>query len=238
VTAIPLDDFFAQMEALLANRIDAATCEQVLGRSPSGTERFGLYVKLVDRQQQAALTGLFRATLVAAATWDRARSDELRAGFLRAHPPAHWSPTACVAPFADYLEHHGAPADVIELADFARTRHDVLRAPAGDAAGLAVRHYVHAVHEFTVAVERGEIDAGRPRPCPSTWLFGRDQISTRLVMVRPSVPLLVALYSLEHGAPAEGMPAVEPDDLARAVEFLDEQRLLSASALDRLRART
>lgn len=237
MTSVPLDEFFAQMAALLAGHTDAATCERVLGPSPSGTERFGLYRKLVDRQQQASLSGLYRATLVAAASWDRARSDELRAGYLRDHPPGHWSPTVCAAPFADYLEAHGAPADVVELADYARTRHEVLRAPTGDGtAGVAVRHYLHAVHEFTVGVERGELHAGRPAASPSTWLFGRDQLTAKLVMVVPTLPILVALHRIEHGERFEALPAIAPDDLARAVEFLGEQRVLSAGALERLRA--
>lgn len=237
MTAVPLDQFFAQMAELLAGRTDAASCERVLGRSPSGTERFGLYATLVDRQQRAALRSLYRAALVAATAWDRDRTDELCARYLREHPPGHWSPTACAAPFADFIELHGAPPDVIELADYARTRHDVLRAPAGTGtSSLAVRHYSHAVHEFTVAIERGEIETGRPAPTPSTWLFGRDQETAKLVMLVPTLPILVALHRLEHGA----VPTITiaPTDLARAVQFLGDHRLLSTEALDRLRAAT
>ncbi len=231
-----LDTFFAEMAELLAGRRTAAQCESVLGPSPSGTDRFGIYAKLVDRQQQGALESLYRAALVASASWDRARTDELRAGFLRSSPPAHWSPAAVAAPFADYLEAHGAPTDVIELADFARTRHDVLRAPASDGiAGLAVRHYTHDVHGFIVAVERGERTTGRPAVVPSTWLFGRHRVTAKLVLVVPSLAVLVALLLVEDQAWSTDLPAIDRTEVATAIGFLAEQALLSERTLDRLR---
>lgn len=230
-----LDAFFAEMAELLAGRRTAAQCEAVLGRSPSGTERFGIYAKLVDRQQQGALESLYRATLVASASWDRARTKELREGYLRAEPPAHWSPTVVAAPFADYLEAHGAPVDVIELADYARTRHDVLRAPVSEGiGGLAVRHYTHAVHEFTIAVERGE-HTGRPEATPSTWLFGRDR-AAKLVMVVPSLAMLVALQLVEDKAWSAELPPVERTEVTAAVDFLLAHELLSEVVVGRLRA--
>ena len=237
MTPVTLDVFFAEMAELLSGRRTAAQCETVLGRSPSGTDQFGVYAKLVDRQQQGAIASLYGAALVAAASWNRSRADELRAGYLREAPPSHWSPTAVAAPFADYLETHGAPVDVIELADYARTRHEVLRAPVSDGiAGLAVRHYTYAVHEFTVAVERGEQVAGRPSATPSTWLFGRHRETAKLVMVVPSLATLVALQLVEDGAWSADLPAIERTDVATAVGFLDEHGLLSQVAIGRLRA--
>ena len=233
MSAVGLDVFFAQMAELLAGRRTAAQCESVLGPSPSGTSRFGVYATLVDRQQRAALDSLYRAALVAAMAWDRSRAEELRAGFLRTAPPEHWSPTVVAAPFADYLEAHGAPTDVIELADFSRTRHEVLRAPASDGiGGLAVRHYTHGVRDFTSAVERGERATGRPEAVPSTWLFGRHRETANLVLVIPSLPVLVALQILDDGAWSPGLPAVERTEVANALAFLYEQGLLSKVAVD------
>ena len=71
MSTVGLDVFFAEMAELLAGRRTAAQCEAVLGPSPSGTSRFGVYATLVDRQQRAALDSLYRAALVAATAWDR-----------------------------------------------------------------------------------------------------------------------------------------------------------------------
>ncbi len=231
-----LDTFFAEMAELLAGRKTAAQCETVLGRSPSGTERFGVYAKLVDRQQQGALESLYRAALVASASWHRARTGEMRAGYLQTEAPAHWSPTVVALRFADYLEAHDAPTDVVELADYARTRHEVLRAPASDGiGGLAVRHYTHAVHEFTLAVERGDTTAGRPAAAPSTWLFGRHRDTAKLVMVVPSLAILVALQLVEEPVWSTELPQVDRGEVAAALAFLEEHALLSQIALHRVR---
>jgi len=236
VSAVGLAVFFAEMAELLAGRRTAAQCEAVLGPSPSGTSRFGVYATLVDRQQRAALDSLYRAALVAATAWDRSKAEELRAGYLRTAPPAHWSPTVVAAPFADYLEAHGAPTDVVELADFSRTRHDVLRAPLGDGiSGLAVRHYTHAVRDFTIAVERGERATGRPDATPSTWLFGRHRETASLVLVVPSLAVLVALQIIEDRGWSPELPAVERTEVASAVTFLFDHGLLSNVAVDTVR---
>ncbi|CAN5855609.1 hypothetical protein BH11MYX3_BH11MYX3_19820 [soil metagenome] len=237
MTPVALDVFFAEMAELLAGRRTPAQCEAVLGPSSSGTARLGIYTKLVERQQQGAIESLYRATLVAAGSWNRARTDELRARYLREAPPAHWSPTVVAAPFADYLEAHGAPADVVELADYARTRHDVLRAPDSEGiAGLAVRHYTYGVHEFTGAVERGERTSGRPEARSSTWLFGRHRTTAKLVMIVPSLAMLVALQLVEERAWCADLPPVTRSDVAAAASILADQLLLSEVALGHLRA--
>jgi hypothetical protein len=237
VTAVALEGFFAEMSALLSGQRSAAACEAVLGPSPSGTERLALYVKLVERQHQAALDSLFRAALVAAATWDRARTNELRASFFRAVPPAHWSPATVAAPFAAYLAAQGAPADVVELADFALVRHEVLRAPLSDAVdGLAVRHYTHAVREFTLGVDTGEITAGRPAPTASTWLLARHRATAELVLIVPSLATLVALQVIADGAWSPELPPVARSEVAEAAQFLFAQGVLAERGVEIVRA--
>ena len=232
MTSPNLDIFFAEMAELLAGRKIVAQCEAVLGQSPSGSQRFGGYAMLVDRQQRGVVDSFFRAAMVAAASWDARRCDELRQEFLQAHPPTHWSPSEVAAPFADYLEAQGAPVDVIELADFARTRHQVLTAPLADGiAGLAVRHYTHAVKEFTIGVELGEILFGRPAATHATWLFGRHREHANLVLVSPSLPALVALQLIEDQVWTNELPDVDRSKVAHEVHFLAAQGLLSDAAV-------
>lgn len=237
MSAVSLDVFFAEMAELLAGRRTAAQCEAVLGPSSSGTERFAVYAKLVARQQRATLETFYRAALVAATTWDRARAEALRAEYFRAAPPGHWSPAVVAAPFAEYLEAQRAPTDVVELADFSKTRHEVLRAPDSDGIeGLAVRHYTHAVREFTAAVEGGERSTGRPDATPSTWLLGRHRETASLVLVVPSLATLIALQLVEDRAWSPELPPVDRTEVASAATFLFEQGLLSDVALTTLRA--
>ncbi len=237
MTAVPLDVFFAEMSELLAGRRSAAECEAVLGPSSSGTERFGVYATLVDRQQRGAIDALFRATLVAACSWDVTRCEALRVGYLRSCPPQHWSPTIVAAPFADYLEAHGAPVDIVELADFARTRHEVLRAPSGQGIeGLAVRHYTHAVREFTLAVERGEVTAGRPVATPTTWLLGRHRETADLVLIVPSLATLVALQVIDDRTWWAELPPIDRTEVIDAAAFLFSQGVVSEAALAAVRA--
>ena len=236
MTTTPLVRFFAEMAELLAGRRSAAECEQVLGPSPSGTARFAMYRKLVDRQQRGALESLYRAVLVAADTWDPRRSESLRAEFLSAFPPAHWSPSTVAAPFADFLIASAAPVDLVELADFARTRLDVLRAAArDDVAALAVRHYTHAVHEFTLQVEREGLTAGRPRSGPTTVVLGRHRETADLVLVTPTLATLVALQLSEEGEWSAELPPVERSDVRGAAELLFEQGLIPEAVLTRIR---
>ncbi len=236
MTTTSLDVFFAEMAELLAGRKTAAQCEAVLGPSPSGSERFGVYATLVERQQRGAIDSFFRAAIVAATSWDHQRCNDLRRAFLQAQPPMHWSPSTVALPFADYLELHNAPIDVIELADFARTRHQVLVAPLDDGiAGLAVRHYSHAVKEFTVGVELGEIVAGRPAATPATWLFGRHRVHANLILVSPSLPALVAIQLIEDQAWTAELPAVDRTLVASETLFLAAQGLLSEAAVAMVR---
>lgn len=236
MTAAPLSVFFAEMAELLAGRRTAAQCEAILGPSPSGTDRFGVYTKLVDRQQRGALEALFRATLVAADSWDSGRSEILRTEFLSAFPPAHWSPSVVAAPFADYLASHGAPDDLAELADFARTRLDVLRAPAGDGLdALAVRHYTHAVHVFTQRVEREGLTSGRPERAASTLILGRHRETADFVVVIPTLAMLVALQLAEDGAWSPDLPPVDRVNVREAAAELFDLGLLPEAALARIR---
>lgn len=237
MSEVSLETFFAEMAELLAGRRSPAACEQVLGRSRSGTERFGVYAKLVARQHQAALDALYRATFVAAMTWDRERCARLREGFLHDCPPAHWSPVEVAAPFADYLVAHEVPDDLVELADFARTRSDVLRATHHEGLeGLAVRHYTHAVCEFTLAVEREGLAAGRPVPSATTWLLGRHRETAELVLVTPSLAALVALQIVHEGSWSTALPRVPPVEVGQAAERLNAEGLLSRSAVAIVRA--
>ncbi len=237
MTATPLDVFFAEMAELLAGRRTAAQCEAVLGPSASGTARLGVYTKLVDRQQRGALESLFRATLIAADTWDLPRSESLRAGYLVAFPPKHWAPSVVAAPFADYLAHNGAPADVVELADFARTRFDVLRAPATDGIeGLAVRHYTHSVHTFTQRVEREGLASGRPVAEPATLILGRHRTSADFVLVTPTLAMMIALQLAEDGSWSPELPPVDPADVREAAASLFAHGLVSELALKKIQA--
>jgi hypothetical protein len=237
MTTTPLAVFFTEMAELLAGRRTAAQCEEVLGPSASGTARLGVYRTLVDRQQRGALASLYRAALVAADTWDPRRSEVLRSGYLSAFPPSHWSPSTVAAPFADYLTANGAPDDVIELADFARTRLEVLRAPpTPDLAGLAVRHYTHAVHVFTQQVEREGLTSGRPRPDPSTLILGRHRETADFVQVSPTLAMLVALQLAEAGAWSPTLPPVERSDVRDAAALLFEHGVLPEIVLARIRA--
>lgn len=232
MTTPSLDTFFAEMTELLAGRKTAVQCEAVLGPSPSGSDRFSVYATLVDRQQRGAIDSFFRAAMVAATSWDHQRCDDLRREFLQAQPPTHWSPSTVALPFADYLEQQHAPVDIVELADFARTRYQVLAAPLHDGiASLAVRHYTHAVKEFTVGVELGEITSGRPTTAPSTWLFGRHRVHANLVLVSPSLPALVALQLIEDQAWTAELPAVDRTTVASEAHFLAAQGLLSEAAV-------
>ena len=237
MTAASLERFFAEMAELLAGRRTAAQVEAVLGPSPSGTPRLGAYATLVDRQLHGVIDSFFRAATVAATSWDRPRFAELRRDYWRTHPPSTWSPIAAVVPFADYLAAHAAPVDVIELADLARTRHQVLEAPPSDGIhGLAVGHYTHAVHDFTVAVERGEVSAGRPAAVPSTLLLGRHRETASLVVITPSLASLVALQVIDDRTWSSELPAVDPAEVVAAAVFLADQGLLAPAALTVLRA--
>ncbi|MEO7091934.1 MAG: hypothetical protein ABI175_01710, partial [Polyangiales bacterium] len=228
--------FFAEMGELLAGRKTAAQCEAVLGPSPSGTMRLAVYAKLVDRQQRGALASLFRAALVAADSWDPRRSEELRAGYLSTFPPAHWAPSVVAAPFADYLIANGAPADVIELADFARTRFEVLRAPASDGIdGLAVRHYTHAIHTFTHQVERAGLTSGRPTSEATTLILGRHRETADFVVITPTLAMMVALQLAEERSWSPELPTVERCDVRDAAAALFAHGLLSEVALANIR---
>ncbi len=235
MTATPLAVFFAEMAELLAGRTTAAQCEAVLGTSPSGTARLGVYVKLVDRQQRGALESLFRAALVAAASWDPRRAEALCTGYLAAFPPAHWAPSIVAAPFADYVADHGAPADIVELADFARTRFDVLRAPATDGLeGLAVRHYTYSVHTFTHQVERERLASGRPSAEPATLILGRHRTTADFVVVTPTLAMMIALQLAEEGAWSPELPPIERRDVREAAAALVAHGLLPEAVLARI----
>lgn len=236
MTATPLAVFFAEMAELLAGRKTAAQCEAILGPSPSGTLRLGVYAKLVDRQQRGALESLFRAALVAADSWDPRRSEALRAGYLSTFPPTHWAPSVVAAPFADYLIANGAPADVVELADFARARFEVLRAPVSDNLdGLAVRHYTHAVHTFTHRVEREGLATGRPASEATTLILGRHRESADFVVITPTLAMMVALQLAEERSWSPELPAVDRADVREAAASLFGHGLLSEVVLANIR---
>lgn len=205
-----LESFFATMGALMEGSISAEQCEARLGPSASGTARLALYPRLVARQATSALDAMFAAARIAGLAWDADGYRALQAGYLAAHPPRSWSPSEVVVGFADYLEAHGAPRDIVELADYARVCRQVLAAPASDGtAGLAVVHYQHAVREFALGIKAGSIAEGRPAARPTTWILGRHCETQRLVAVTPSVPALVALQVLTDGTWSGGLPAVE-----------------------------
>lgn len=205
-----LESFFTAMGALLDGTLSAAECEARLGASASGTARLALYPRLVARQATGALDALFAAARIAGLTWDADGYRALQAGYLAAHPPRSWSPSEVALGFVDYLGAHGAPKDIVELADYARTCHHVLAAPPCDGtAHLAVVQYLHAVREFALAVKAGTLTAGRPEPRPTTWLLGRHRDTQRLVALTPSVPALVALQLVTDGAWTDGLLVVE-----------------------------
>lgn len=229
---VPLNDFLAQMAAMLAGQQSAAQCEAAIGTSPSGTARFAVYRTLVERQHRGVLESFFHGAMVAARSWDAARCERLQLDFMQAYPPTGWAPIPMVLPFADFVESYGAPTDVIELADFARARHDVMSAaPSDGIEGLAVRHYSHAIGEFINDVERDKTATGRPRPEPTVVLLGRNRHSSSLVLVSPSLPTLVALQLVEDRVWSDELPVVDHAHVAHEAAFLYDHGLLSAAAL-------
>jgi hypothetical protein len=232
MSRISLDDFFATMATMLDGKQSAKQCESIIGPSASGTERLGVYATLVDRQQIGAVESMFRAALVACRSWDAAKAHQLLRGFLTEHPPTHWSPAQVALPFAEYLKSHDAPTDIVELADFAMTRHHVLQAATSDGIdGLAVHYYTHAVREFTLAIESGEVSSGRPAAMACTWLLGRHRQTDALTVISPSLPLLVALQLVTDGHWSTELPDVDKNSVHAEAEFLAAQGLLSDTAL-------
>jgi hypothetical protein len=230
VTA-PLDDFFAHMAGLLTGARTVEQCQAVLGASPSGSERFAVYVELVDRQFRGAIESFFRAALTACRTWDNNACAKIVDDFVAAHRPQTWSPIAAALPLAEFFQRNGAPQDVNELADFACTRHAVQTAPPG-VEGIAIRSYAHDVSEFVRAVDEGRDAQGRPAAKPTTIVLGRHRETSALVLLHPSLATLVALQLLADRRWTEDLPIVDKREVATQAQFLAEQGLIASSDVE------
>lgn len=236
MTPAPLEVFLTTFAAMLDGRVSASELEATLGPSASGTARLERYVTLVGRQRRGVIDEFYAATRVASEALGRPFGP-LRDAYLVAHPPSHWAPARAAEHFPAFLEALGAQPMLIELADFAWTRHCVLHAAAADdGADLAVRHYTHAVAEFTHDVERGARSTGAPDAVAQTWLLGRSRSTSGLVAMKPSLTALVALQLLAESGRSEGLPVVAPADVRSEVDHLREQGLLSAVAVASLRS--
>ncbi len=230
---VPLDVFFLQMAAMLEGRRSASEVEAVLGRSDSGTQRLGLYATLVARQQWAVLDEFYVAAKVAADTPRRGRFAKLREAFLRQHPPSHWSPARAAEHFGQFLESQSVTAELIELVDYAWTRHQVLHARASDPARLAVRHYTHRVRDFSRQVEAEGRASGRPVKEPETCLIGTSRETAALVVLEPSIAALVVLQVLEDRSWSADLPEVPRGLAQQEADHLHALGLLSqAQRLD------
>ncbi|MDP3153396.1 MAG: hypothetical protein Q8N23_12030 [Archangium sp.] len=228
---VPLDDFLKEMAGLLDGSRSARQVERVLGPSASGSRRLALYATLVERQQHGVLDDFYAAVKVAAGP----RFSPLREAYLRAYPPRHWVPSRAAAQFPSFLEQRGAGAALVELADFAWSRHVVSMAPnTDDVSELIVRHYTHAVRAFTREVERDGKTSGRPLNVPETWLLGRSRQTAEVVIVEPSLAALVVIQVLQDRAWSADLPVIPRDDLVREAGALASLGLLSTGAREAL----
>lgn len=228
MTPAPLDAFLKQMAALLDGRASAAEVERALGKSASGTARLSLYPRLVARQQRAAIDAFQQAAKVACDALAPGRFAPLRDAFLRHHPPASWAPARANAHFGRFLAEGKAPGAVVELADYAWARYEVLHQ---DPAAFAVRHYTHRVRDFAHQVEHEHLRKGTPAVGEQTLLLGRTFDTADLVVLTPSLAALVAVALLEARGNAAGLPAVAAADVVREAGHLHRLRLLSAAAV-------
>jgi hypothetical protein len=229
-----LDVFLAQFAEMLDGKRTAREVEATLGPSASGTARLGLYTTLVRRQLVSVIDDFFSAVRIAAQSRSAGHFEQLRDAYLEAHPPSHWVPTRAAERFPAFLEARRASTELIELADFAWTRHQVLHAERSEA--LAVRHYTYAVKRFSNEVERDGRTRGRPTKEAETWLIGRSHLTESLVLVAPSVAALVVVEVLQSGGWSDELPAIARETLVKEAESLIELGLLpptSRAALER-----
>jgi len=230
-----LDTFLAEFAAMLDGKRTAREVESALGPSASGTARLGLYTTLVRRQQTGVIDEFYAAVRVAADSRLAGHFDQLRDAYLEAHPPSHWVPARAAEHFPGFLEARKASTELVELADFAWTRHAVLHAERSEA--LVVRHYTHAVKRFSNEVERDGRTRGRPVKETETWLMGCSLVTENLVMVEPSVAALVTVDVLQRGVWSDELPALPRQALLEEADRLIELGLLpvaSRSTLERL----
>jgi hypothetical protein len=219
-----LDVFLTEFAAMLDGKRTAREAESTLGASPSGTARLGLYRTLAQRQQVNVIDEFFAAVRVAAKSHATGTWEHLRDAYLEAHPPWHWVPARAAEHFPVFLEAHKASTELVELADFAWTRHQVLHAAHPDAP--VVRHYTFSVERFSNEVERDGCTRGRPVKAPETWLMGRSQLNESLVLVVPSVAALVAIEVLQSGVWSDELPAVGREALLKEAQSLIDLGLL------------
>lgn len=227
-----LDTFIREFAAMLDGQKSPRAVEAVLGPSASGTARLGLYFTLVERQQRGVLDAFYSAVKVADGASRKPRFERWRDAFLAKHPPSHWAPARSAEHFSTFLERGGAGVALVELADFAWTRHLVLHAPlADDGSALAVRHYTHAVRAFTLEVERDGRTSGAPAARAETWLLGRSRSTNTLLALTPSVAALVVLQVLEDRAWSAELPQLPRADVIAEARALEQQGLLSSAAV-------
>jgi hypothetical protein len=230
---VALDDFFSQMAGLLTGEQTVEQCQAVLGHSPSGSERFAVYAKLVDRQFRGAIESFFRAALTACRAWENQTCAILLDEFMTSHRPHTWSPIDAALPLANFLQRRGVPDDINELADFACTRHTVLTTPrATSTEAIAIRSYTHDIAEFVRRVDEGTVTGERPAAKPTTIVLGRHLETSGLVLLYPSLSTLVALQLISDRRWTPDLPMVDKRDVASQAQFLAEQGIIAASDVE------
>ncbi len=209
-----LAKFHAVMAPFLRGEISAAEVEQLLGPSPSGTERLALYPRLVRRQWTGTIDHFFRALARALELVAPGAFPAMRDAYLEAHPPASWEPNENLRAFTPFVKSRaGIPPWAPEMADYAWSRFlamhaDVVSGDVGLERAIFVRHYTHDVVATSLANESATGGASVPRLAPGTFVFARHVTRGHLVTLTPSVAALFALLR----AAGETLPPL-PDGL-------------------------
>jgi hypothetical protein len=228
VTA-PLETFFGAMVGMLAGHRSASDIEQVLGRSPSGTDNLGFYAELVRRNLDKILRDVFgHVHALVLQSGDAATWRALARDYTRDHPPTGNVPNAFAAAFPQWLARRGAQT-WSEIADFEWLRVRTHHAPDGDDDGferrLFFRQYTFDVPGWIAAHAR---DASTPIPAasPCIAVVFRHH-TTGLVGVHRPTPTGLAALARRAGAalPAE-LGQLDPLAILRA-----ERALVAAGVL-------
>lgn len=205
-----LSRFHETMTDFMSGRIGAERVEEILGPSPSGTQRLALYPVLVRRQWNGVFDHFYRALGKEVERSHPGRFPRLRDDYLEACPPRHWEPNRNVLGLPAHLDTQpDVPMLWIELADFAVCRFEAMHADRTDVPrmdqDLFVRHYEHDVVGTTLRIERGEASKEPSTKTPCTVVFARHVRTGRLVVTTPSFAALVGLGRLA-GEPVPALP--------------------------------
>jgi hypothetical protein len=240
-----LQAFFDEMRPFLAGQRSGEDALAVLGPSPSGAARFGLYATLVARQRRDLLDRLYPAVqqyaeLVRPGLWP-----ELRAAYALAHPPTHWEPNRFGEGLSGFLTERrealaGDPSNaklpsyLEEIADFLFLRYQcgVTPIPADPAESgfnqwLFLRSYEHDVLTLVRAKEPA-LPQGPPSPTPFPVLVCWSHTTHGVFVTRPSMAVMVVLGQ-RLGQIAESAPL--PPGLTAAVLAEAREQLLTWGVL-------